>query len=106
MTDVRARLTINAAGARAGEMMQAFGVPHDLLLLKAMNLVTSRPASDIALAAPTAGGRMLTLTPWHGRALVGTSQSAHFVRPADARSQPRTWTRSWPRPTRCFRRSR
>ena len=53
--DVRATLTINAAGARAGEVMALFGVSREFLLLKAMNLVTSRPASDIALAAP----------PWH-----------------------------------------
>jgi glycerol-3-phosphate dehydrogenase len=79
--DVSARLTINAAGASAGEMMRRFGVSQELLLLRAMNLVTSRPASDIAMAAPDAHGRMLTLTPWHGRALVGTAQSTEFVQP-------------------------
>jgi glycerol-3-phosphate dehydrogenase len=46
-----------------------------------MNLVTSKPASDIALAAPTAAGQMLTLVPWRGRAIVGTSQSASLVEP-------------------------
>jgi glycerol-3-phosphate dehydrogenase len=91
--DVRARLTLNAAGARAGDVMRQFGVSRDLPLLKAMNLVTSKSASDIALAAPafaeaTAGrpasrGQMLTLTPWHGRALVGTFQSTAFKQPAD-----------------------
>jgi glycerol-3-phosphate dehydrogenase len=81
--DVTARLTINAAGAFAGEWMRRFGVTHELLLLQAINLVTSRPASDIALAAPTRGGRMLTLTPWHGRALVGTGQSSDFRQPGD-----------------------
>ena len=45
-------------------------------MLKAMNLVTTVRASDIALAAPAASGRMLTLVPWRGRALIGTSQSA------------------------------
>ena len=45
-------------------------------MLKAMNLVTTVRASDIALAAPVASGRMLTLVPWRGRALIGTSQSA------------------------------
>src|SRR5262245_10880661 len=79
--DVRARLTLNAAGARAGELMKQFGVTRDLPLLKAMNLVTSKPASDIALAAPCPSGAMLTLTPWHGRALVGTFQSDTFKMP-------------------------
>ncbi|HEX5475582.1 MAG TPA: FAD-dependent oxidoreductase [Vicinamibacterales bacterium] len=81
--DVRATLTINAAGSRAGDVMRRFGVKRDLRLLKAMNLVTRRPANDIALAAPDAHGRMLTLVPWHGRALVGTSQSPEFRAPDD-----------------------
>jgi glycerol-3-phosphate dehydrogenase len=81
--DVRARLTINTAGAHTGEIMRAFGVSRECLFVKAMNLVTSRPASDIALAAPTGGGRMLTLVPWRGRALIGTSQSPDFKGPGD-----------------------
>ena len=81
--DVAARLTINAAGAHAGAIMRAFGVADDLLLLQAMNLVTSLPASDIAMAAPAPDGRMLTLTPWRGRALVGTGQSSAFTQPGD-----------------------
>ncbi len=84
-TTVRAALTVNAAGAHAGEVMARFGVTREFPLLKAMNLVTSKRASDIALASPTAGGRMLTLTPWRGRAVVGTSQSAQLVRPDDTR---------------------
>jgi len=81
--DVRATLTINAAGARAGDVMKQFGVARDLPLLKAMNLVTSKSASDIALAAPSRSGAMLTLTPWHGRALVGTFQSTELKQPSD-----------------------
>lgn len=80
---VRARLTVNAAGPRAGEIMRGFGVAREFPLLKAINLVTSKRASDIALAAPTSGGRMLTLTPWRGRAVVGTGQSARLVEPGD-----------------------
>src|SRR5215471_3659362 len=83
VVEVRARLTINAAGAHAGELMKQFGVSRDVPLLKAMNLVTSKPASDIALAAPSPAGAMLTLTPWHGRALVGTFQSVEFRQPSD-----------------------
>jgi len=81
--EVRARLTINAAGARAGEVMKMFGVTRDFPLAKAMNLVTAKPASDIALAAPSPKGYMLTLVPWHGRALVGTWQSDTLATPAD-----------------------
>jgi glycerol-3-phosphate dehydrogenase len=82
---IRARITVNAAGARAGALMTAFGVKRNWPLLKAMNLVTTRRASDIALAAPSLSGRMLTLVPWHGRALIGTSQSARTMA-ADATS--------------------
>lgn len=78
---VNARVTINATGSRAGRMMEAFGVARDVALLKAVNLVTSKPAKDIALAAPAASGRMLTLVPWHGRAIVGTFQSDEVVQP-------------------------
>ena len=77
--EIRARVTVNAAGSRAGEVMRSFGVDRPFPLLKAMNLVTSRRASDMALAAPTRDGRMLTLVPWRGKALIGTSQSATLV---------------------------
>ena len=78
---VNARAIVNAAGGAAGTIMRAFGVTRPLPLLKAMNLVTSKPASDIALAAPASNGQMLTLVPWRGRAIVGTAQSATLVPP-------------------------
>ena len=81
--EIKSRLTLNAAGARAGEVMELFGTTRPFPLVKAMNLVTSRPARDMALAAPARDGRMLTLVPWRGRAIVGTSQSAQFVQPGD-----------------------
>jgi glycerol-3-phosphate dehydrogenase len=72
---IAARATINAAGARAPEIMAMFGDARQVPMLKAMNLVTTVRASDIALAAPSSSGRMLTLVPWRGHALIGTSQS-------------------------------
>jgi len=86
---IRAKLTVNAAGARAGEVMALFGVNRPHPLLKAMNLVTSKPASDIALAAPTAGGRMLTQVPWRGRAVIGTAHSDTLVDPHALEVTPR-----------------
>jgi glycerol-3-phosphate dehydrogenase len=79
--EIRARVTVNAAGARAGDVMRLFGPARPFPLVRAMNLVTSKPASDMALAAPGRDGRMLTLVPWRGRALVGTGQSAQLVEP-------------------------
>ena len=86
--EVRARLTVNAAGSAAGRMMTLFGVQRRFDLLKAINLVTAKPASDMALAAPTRAGRMLTLVPWRGRAIVGTGHSETFVEFGEATVTP------------------
>ena len=83
---IRAAMTINAAGARAAEVSAMFGVHRPLPVVAAMNLVTSTPAKEVALAAPTAAGRMLTLVPWRGGAIVGTSQSDRLVTAADTRA--------------------
>jgi glycerol-3-phosphate dehydrogenase len=80
---IKAAATVNAAGAHAGAIMATLGVRREYLLLKAMSLLTTRPASDMALAAPDLRNRMLTLVPWRGTALVGTSQSRAFVEPGD-----------------------
>jgi glycerol-3-phosphate dehydrogenase len=72
---IEARATVNAAGGQLPAVMAMFGEPREVPMLKAMNLVTTAPARDIALAARSSSGRMLTLVPWRGRALIGTSQS-------------------------------
>jgi glycerol-3-phosphate dehydrogenase len=82
---IKASVTVNAAGPRAAEVMAMFGVNRPLPLMAAMNLVTSKPSKEIALAAPTAAGRMLTLVPWQGRAIVGTSHSRELVPSSDDR---------------------
>ncbi len=84
IAEVPAQLVVNAAGAQAGSVMEAFGAPHEFPLLKAMNLVTNRPAGRTALGAPTSDGRLLLIMPWRGRALVGTSHSDHLVAPHDS----------------------
>ena len=69
---ITARVTINAAGAYAGRLMAAFGVGPSPLLVKAMNLVTARPAPQVACGAPTADGRLLFALPWQGQLAIGT----------------------------------
>jgi glycerol-3-phosphate dehydrogenase len=81
--EIRATLTINAAGGSAGKVMSLFGVQRPLPMIRVMSLMTSKPAAEYALAAPTQTGKMLTLVPWRGCALVGTSHSNRFVPPAD-----------------------
>ena len=81
--DVRARVVLNAAGGEAGQVMRLFGDERPFPVLKALNVVTRRPAGDLALAARAPTGRILTMTPWRGRALVGTWQSPAFANPRD-----------------------
>jgi glycerol-3-phosphate dehydrogenase len=81
--DIAARVTVNAAGAFCRPWMVAFGAKPDFPLLKAMNLVTTRPAGPVAMGAPTSGGRLLLIMPWHGRMLVGTSHSDTAAEPGD-----------------------
>ena len=85
VVDVRAAVVLNAAGARAGDVMAAFGVNREAPLLRAMNLLTTRPAGDTALPAPDSSGRMLTPAPWRGRALVGPTQAASLRKPGAAK---------------------
>ena len=72
--DVRARVTVNAAGADAARVMAAFGARRVFPLVKAMNVVTTRGASGPAMALPTKEGRLLVALPWRGRLTIGTSQ--------------------------------
>jgi len=82
--DIRAAVTILAAGSHLGPVMRAFGAGNGPPMLRAMNLLVDRPARDIALAAPSPQGRMLTAVPWAGRVLVGTHQSSSVIEPTDA----------------------
>jgi glycerol-3-phosphate dehydrogenase len=52
--------------------MGAFGVRKTPRLIKAMNLVTRRPAPAVACGAPTAEGRLLFALPWQGQLAIGT----------------------------------
>jgi len=81
--DIRARVLVNASGPWGATWLDASGVRARWPLLKAMNLVTSRPARTTALVAPTRAGRALILLPWQGRTLVGTSESADERQPDD-----------------------
>jgi len=76
-------MVVNAAGPWVSSLLLQSGVMRSWPLLKAMNLVTSRPARAAALVASTTRGRALVLLPWQGRTLVGTSESAHEQRPDD-----------------------
>jgi glycerol-3-phosphate dehydrogenase len=73
--DVQARVTVNAAGPWTAPLLKSSGIGGQWPMLKAMNLVTSRPARRAAIVAPMNDGRALVLLPWRGRTIVGTSES-------------------------------
>ena len=81
--DVRARMLVNAAGPWASTVLAGTGVRPRWPLLKAMNLVTSRPARKAAVVGATRAGRALVMLPWRGRTLVGTSESPDERQPDD-----------------------
>jgi len=81
--DIRARMLVNATGPWGVKWLDRSGIRTQWPLLKAMNLVTSRPARRAALVGGTRSGRALVLLPWQGRTLVGTSESADLRQPDD-----------------------
>jgi len=81
--EIRARMTVNAAGPWARSIMTACGIGRDVPLLKAVNLVTRRAVRGPAVVRSTRHGRALVLAPWHGRALIGTSESINTCGPDD-----------------------
>jgi glycerol-3-phosphate dehydrogenase len=85
--DIRARVVVNAAGPWAAALLDHPRVRTRWRLLKAMNLVTSRPAGRAAVVGTTRGGRALVLLPWQGRMLVGTGESPDERRPDDQDAQ-------------------
>lgn len=74
--EIRARVTLNAAGPWAHAVLAGCGIERDFPLLKAMNVVTNRPASGPALVRSHPDGRARVLAPWAGRAIIGTGESA------------------------------
>lgn len=69
---INARVTIDATGAAAGRLAAGAGVRQTPLLVKAMNLVTRRPAPSVACGSPTASGRLLFALPCQGQLSIGT----------------------------------
>jgi len=81
--DVRARMLVNAAGPWAATVLTDTGMRPRWPLLKAMNLVTSRPARKASVVGATRAGRALVMLPWRGRTLIGTSESPDERQPDD-----------------------
>ena len=85
--EIRGRVIVNAAGPWGATVFEGSAERTRWPLLKAMNLVTSRPARKAALVGATRAGRSLVLLPWQGRTLVGTSESADLRQPGDQQAR-------------------
>jgi glycerol-3-phosphate dehydrogenase len=81
--DIAARLVINATGGAVDRLLGASGLASGLPMLKAMNLVTSRPAPVAAIGGRGPSGRTLFAVPWRGHALFGTWESPRPCSPDD-----------------------
>jgi glycerol-3-phosphate dehydrogenase len=82
--EVRARLTLNAAGPRTLALLSEAGLAAPAVsFLRAMNLVFDRPAGVGHAVGALSAGRFLFLVPWRGLTLVGTAYE-----PADAPERP------------------
>ena len=81
--DIAARLVINATGGAVDRLLGASGLASGVPMLKAMNLVTSRPAPGAAIGGRGPSGRTLFAVPWKERALFGTWESPRPCAPDD-----------------------
>ena len=80
---IRARILVNAGGPWAATLFDRSGARTRWPLLKAMNLVTLRPARKAALVGATRAGRALVMLPWQDRTIIGTSESSELRQPDD-----------------------
>lgn len=72
--EVRARLTLNAAGPEAFRLLECLQIPRPAGgMMDAMNLVFSRPTGQDVAVGALAAGRFLFLVPWGGRCIAGTA---------------------------------
>jgi glycerol-3-phosphate dehydrogenase len=74
--DIRAAVTLNAAGPWTLAWLARAGVQRSVPLFRNLNVVTTRPAKGVALVAPTAEGRAFVAAPWRGRTMIGTYEAA------------------------------
>jgi len=81
--DIAAHLVVNATGGAVDRLLGASGLSSGVPMLKAMNLVTNRPAADVAVGGRGPSGRVLFMVPWKGRALFGTWESPGPCAPDD-----------------------
>jgi glycerol-3-phosphate dehydrogenase len=84
-SEVRARITVNAAGPWADELLARGGLRRPKArLLRARNVVLRRPPTVPFAVGAKSAGRFLFLVPWQARTIVGTSYEPAEAPPSDA----------------------
>jgi glycerol-3-phosphate dehydrogenase len=86
--DVKAQVVVNACGGAIDRLLGTVNIASGIPMLKAMNLVTTRDAGDVALGGRSASGRHLFLVPWRRRAIFGTWESMGVCAPDDFSAKP------------------
>ena len=86
--DVKAQVVVNACGGAIDRLLGTVGIASGIPMLKAMNLVTTRDAGDVALGGRSASGRNLFLVPCRRRAIFGTWESTGACAPDDFSAKP------------------
>jgi glycerol-3-phosphate dehydrogenase len=81
--EISARIVVNATGAQIDQLVAPRDPAQRMPMLKAMNLITSRDAGDVALGGRSSNGRFLFLVPWRERAVFGTWESGQPCAPDD-----------------------
>ena len=81
--EIAARMTVNATGGQIDCLLANHGMSTAMPVLKAMNLVTRRPATDPAIGGRSTTGRHVFRVPWMGRAVFGTWESPRAVPASD-----------------------
>jgi glycerol-3-phosphate dehydrogenase len=94
--DVRARVTVHAAGPDIDGVGGGVARAPKAPLLRAWNLVLGRPAVAEAAVGAADGGRFLFLVPWRGRAIVGTGYAPADAPPGGARDFLAAAARAFP----------
>jgi glycerol-3-phosphate dehydrogenase len=80
---IRALTVVNATGASLNALLSRHGAAVSLPLLRAMNVVTARPALDAAFGGRGPSGRTLFAVPSQGRTVFGTWESPTLCGPDD-----------------------
>ena len=84
--EVKARVTVNAAGPALARVNGSAGIAQEVPLLRSFNLVLGRAVVKGAAVGARSDGRFLFLVPWRGRTIAGTGYEPASAAPGGRRA--------------------